>query len=145
MISPAENPPGDIGVPPTASDEADRPAIKARHWILVWALLLGVTWVPLLSVHLHRTWLGDDGAGTVVVVFPPTASTRELFRSVIDAGGGIVRPVSWAPRVWVVRSTRPGFAGRLRRHGAWGVFSSALLDPSALFDCFRLVPARPAR
>jgi hypothetical protein len=118
-----------------------RPAMTTRHWVFACLLLLGVTWVPLLTVHLHRTWMDDDGTGTVVVIFPPTASTRTVFRRVIDADGAIVRPVSWARQVWVVRSVEPGFAGRLRRGGAWAVYSIDLLSANALFNCFRLARA----
>lgn len=112
--------------------------MTGRHLAIACALLLVITWVPLLSVHLHRTWLGDDGSGTVVVIFAPTLSTKAVFRRIIDADGAIVRPVTWARQVWIARSVEPGFAGRLRRRGAWGVYSIDLLSPSALFSCFRI-------
>lgn len=126
--------------------EAVRPAMTGRHLAVACALLLAITWVPLLTVHLHRTWLDNDGTGTVVVIFAPTLSTKAVFRRIIEADGAIVRPVRWARQVWVARSVEPGFAGRLRRRGAWGVYSIDLLSTSALFNCFRLArTAAPAR
>lgn len=112
--------------------------MTTRHLVIACAFLLVVTWVPLLTVHLHRTWLGDDATGSVVVIFPPTLSTKTVFQDIIDADGAIVRPVTWARQVWVARSVEPGFAGRLRRRGAWGVYSPNLLSANALFSCFRL-------
>lgn len=123
-----------------SSAERIRPDITTRHWIFACLLLLGITWIPLITVHLHRTWLDDDASGSVVVIFPPTSSTRTVFRKVIDADGAIVRPVTWARQVWVVHSVKPGFAGRLRRSGAWGVYSTNLLSANALFSCFHLAP-----
>jgi hypothetical protein len=38
---------------------------------------------------------------------------------------------------WYVRSPQPGFAGRLRAQGAWGVYAPELLDARAFLDCFR--------
>jgi hypothetical protein len=110
---------------------------QGRKWVLASMLIVAVTWIPVLAVHLHRTSVGDRGTGTVIVVFSPTRSSRELFRSVAEASGSLVRPVPWLPRAWVARSLEPGFAGRLREHGAWGVYSADLLSARALLSCLR--------
>ena len=115
--------------------------LKARHWVAAFVVLLGITWVPLLSVHLHRTTLRDTDSGTVVVVFSPLLSSRAVFQKVIDADGAMVRPVVWARHMWVVRSVEPGFAGRLRANGAWGVYSTNLLSADALWSCLRITKA----
>ena len=128
---------------PVSGAERVRSAITTRHWIFACLLLLGITWVPLLSVHLHRTWVDDDATGTVVVIFPPTWSTKAVFQKIIHADGAIVRPVTWARQVWVAQSVEPGFAGRLRRSGAWGVYSINLLSANALFSCFRIGGGAP--
>lgn len=121
-----------------------RPGMSTRHWFFVCILLLAVTWVPLLSIHLHRTWASNNASGTLVVIFPPTSSTESIFRAIIAADGAVVRPVTWAPRVWVAQSAQAGFAGRLRRSGAWGVYSTNLLSANALFSCFRIGTAPKA-
>jgi hypothetical protein len=112
--------------------------LKAWHWAAAFLVLLGITWVPLLSVHLHRTTLRDTDSGTVVVVFPPLLTSKAVFQKVIDANGAMVRPVVWARHMWVVRSVEPGFAGRLRASGAWGVYSTDLLSADALWSCLRI-------
>lgn len=112
--------------------------LKTWHWIVACVVLLGITWVPLLSVHVQRTTLRDVDSGTVVVVFPPLLSSEAVFQKVIDANGAMVRPVVWARHAWVVRSVDPGFAGRLRANGAWGVYSTDLLSADALWSCLRI-------
>jgi hypothetical protein len=139
--------PSDSSMSPRAgvlagANERARPRFKPRHWIFACLLLLGVTWGPLLAIHLQRTALADADAGTAVVIFPPTLGTEAVFRRIIDADGTIVRPVRWLGRAWVVQSREPGFAGRLKARGAWGVYSPDLLSANALFNCSR--PARIA-
>ena len=132
--------------------ETPRPAstdgTRSRAWIWVCSLLLvAVTWTPVFGIHLYKMSLADPGTGTVVVVFSPALGARELFRSVADAGGSLVRPVPWFPRMWVARSLEPGFVGRLRERGAWGVYSTDLLSARALLSCSGIVspPAEPSR
>jgi hypothetical protein len=118
--------------------ERTRTRIKTWRWLAACVVLVAITWIPLLSVHLHRTTLNDADSGTVVVVFPPTRSSKAVFQSVIDAGGSMVRPVVWARHVWVVRSVEPGFAGRLRANDAWAVYSTDVLSADALLSCLRI-------
>lgn len=101
------------------------------------ALLLAVTWVPLMMLHVHRMSLAPASTGAMVVVFAPTAPSDELFRHVIAANGSLVQPIRWLPNSWVVQSLEPGFAGRLKERGAWGVYSLDLLSAEALFNCLR--------
>jgi hypothetical protein len=110
---------------------------QRRKLVLACLVLIAVTWVPVLGVHLYRTALGDRGTGTVVVVFSPVLGSRELFRSVAESNGSLVRPIPWFPRMWVARSVEPGFAGRLKERGAWGVYSTELLSARALLTCLR--------
>jgi len=111
--------------------------LQGLKWVLACLLLVAVTWMPVLGVHLYRTSLGDRSSGTVVVVFPPTLGARELFRSVAEANGSLVRPVSWFPRTWVASSGEPGFVGRLKERGAWAVYSTELLNARALLTCLQ--------
>ena len=48
---------------------------------------------------------------------------------------------------WVARSLEPGFVGRLKERGAWGVYSTDLLSARALLSCSGIVspPAEPSR
>ena len=123
--------------------ERVRGSFSGRHLFFACLLLLGVTWIPIFIVHFHRQWVDNDASGTVVVIYPLTTSTETIFRNIIDADGAIVRPVTWAPRVWVAQSVQPGFAGRLRKSGAWGVYSVNLLSANALFSCFRITSTLP--
>ena len=122
----------------TRRDEK-RDGPQSYAWVWVCLFLLAVTWTPVFAIHVYRTALGDASTGTVVVVFPPTLDTKELFRSVLDADGSIVRPVRWFPKMWVARSVEPGFVGRLKQRGAWGVYSTDFLKASALLSCIRIV------
>ena len=116
-----------------------RRALPPRAWIWACVLLVVLTWTPVFAIHLHNMSLADGGTGTVIVVFPPTSSTRDLFRSIVDAKGAPVGPVSWMPRTWIVQSGEPGFAGRLRERGAWGVYSTRLLSVRQLLSCSGMV------
>lgn len=123
-------------------------ARKSRAWIGVCLLILvALTWTPVFAIHLYKMSLADPGTGTVLVVFSPALDTRELFRNVADAQGSLVRPVPWFPRMWVARSLEPGFVGRLKGRGAWGVYSTDLLSARALLSCSGIVspPADPSR
>ena len=116
-----------------------RRALPRRAWIWACVLLVVLTWTPVFGLHLRNMSLADAGTGTVIVVFPPTSSTRDLFRNIVDAKGAPVGPVSWMPRTWIVQSGEPGFAGRLRERGAWGVYSPQLLSVRQLLSCSGMV------
>jgi len=125
------------------STSQSREASSRRAWIGACALLVLLTWVPVLAIHLRNMSVADPGTGTLVVVFPPTRSTRDVFRGIADAKGAPVGPVSWAPSTWIVHSAETGFARRLREHGAWGVYSPLLLSVRQLLSCSEMV-AHPA-
>ena len=126
--------------PKEPSAPAGAGGTRRRAWIwLSLLLLVAVTWTPVFGIHLYKMSLDDPGTGTVIVVFSPGLGARELFRGVTDAGGSLVRPVPWFPRMWVARSLEPGFAGRLRERGAWGVYSTDLLSARALLSCSGIV------
>lgn len=128
---------------PTPSTTAAAPA-QGYKILAVCLLLLGVTWMPLLGLHVYRMSLSAESTGTVVVVFPPTLRARELFRHVMESDGSMVRPIRWFRNAWVVQSLEPGLAGRLKERGAWGVYSLDLLSADALFNCLRTATASAA-
>lgn len=128
---------GSVGGAAAGSDPDTPSAQQRRKLALACLVLVAVTWVPVLGVHLYRTSLDDRSTGTAVVVFPPTYGSKELFRSVEESKGSLVKPVSWLPRTWIARSLEPGFAGRLRERGALGVYSTDLLSAQALLTCLR--------
>jgi hypothetical protein len=131
--------------------ETSRPAsagTRGRAWIWVGLLVLvAVTWTPVFGIHLYKMSLDGPGTGTVIVVFSPALGARELFRNVSDSKGSLVRPVPWFPGTWVARSLEPGFVGRLRERGAWGVYSTGLLSARTLLSCSGIMspPADPLR
>ena len=114
----------------------DRPPPRLAFPAVV-ALLLAVTWLPLLVVHVNRLTLTDQDSGTVLVVFAPYLSDNTAISSVVDAHGSLLRRVGWLGNAWIVHSSSPGFVGELKRRGAWGGFSVALLDPASLLSCLR--------
>jgi hypothetical protein len=136
---------------PSTAPAGVKKALPLRAWIWACAILVVLTWTPVLVIHLKRMSVAGPGTGTLVVVFPPTASTSEVFRSIAEAKGAPVAPVSWVPRTWIVQSSETGFAGRLRQGGAWGVYSPNLLSVRQVLSCTGMVapppsagPARPA-
>lgn len=120
------------------TEDASSRSNAGRAWLLVCLLLLAVTWLPAVGLHAYRMSQDVPGAGVVVVVFPPTLSTRDVFRKVADAQGSLVKPISWFRHAWLVQSLETGFAGRLKAQGAWGVFSTDLLSAEAFLNCFRI-------
>lgn len=122
-----------------------RKRLSRRAWIGACLALVVLTWTPVFALHLRNMSAADPATGTIVVVFPPTVSTRDLFRSIAEARGAPVGPVSWLPRTWIVQSAESGFAGRLRERGAWGVYSPNLLSVRQVLSCSGVVkpPASP--
>jgi hypothetical protein len=128
-----------------------RKGLSRRAWVWACVVLVVLTWTPVLALHLRNMSAADTATGTIVAVFPPTSSTRDVFRGIAEAKGAPVGPVSWMPRTWIVQSVETGFAGRLREHGAWGVYSPNLLSVRQVLSCSGMVsppastgPARPA-
>jgi hypothetical protein len=121
-----------------------RRRLSLRTWVLACVLLVLLTWTPVLALHLRNMSVADPGTGTLIAVFPPTSSTRDVFRGIADAKGAPVGPVSWLPRTWVVQSSEAGFAGRLRQHGAWGVYYGNLLSVRQILSCSGMVEGPPS-
>jgi len=117
--------------------------LSRRAWIGACVLLVVLTWVPVLGIHLRNMSVADSGTGTLIAVFPPTSSTRDLLRSIAQADGLPVQPVRWMPGTWIVESGESGFAGRLRERGAWGVYSPKLLNFRQLLSCTGMVTPPP--
>jgi hypothetical protein len=132
ILAPHDNPAPFAAVPA-------RKGLSRRAWIGGCVALVVLTWTPVLAIHLRNMSAADPATGTIVVVFPPTVSTRDLFRSIAEARGAPVGPVSWLPRTWIVQSAESGFAGRLRERGAWGVYSPNLLSVRQVLSCSGMV------
>jgi hypothetical protein len=128
-------------------DEAVAPGGKGlsrRAWIWACVLLVLLTWIPVLALHLRNMSVADPGTGMLIVVFPWTSSTRDVFRGIENAKGAPVSPVSWIPSAWLVQSAETGFAGRLRERGAWAVYSPNLLSIRQVLSCSGMVAAPPS-
>ena len=95
-------------------------------------LLAAASLLPLMAVAS----LPADRAGTVAEVFPPGISVQAVLRAVLEADGQPLRSGGWS-NVVIVHGTEPGFAGRLRRAGAWLV-----LDPLSATGCLTSNPPR---
>ena len=126
-----------------APDETAGPRrrLSPGAWVLACVLLVAVTWTPVLALHIRNMTTADSAAGTLLVVFPPTSSTRDVFRSIEAAQGSPVKPV--APGAWIVLSPDVGFAGRLRERGAWSVYSPNVLSMRQVLSCTGMV-AQPS-
>ncbi|MGF1630804.1 MAG: hypothetical protein ACFCUT_15120 [Kiloniellaceae bacterium] len=92
---------------------------------LGFGLLLLASTTPLFAV----ADLPGAERGTLAAVFPPGTDRPAALAAVAEAGGFIVREGSWAT-VIVAHSNESGFAGRLRRAGAWLV-----VDPLSAAGC----------
>jgi hypothetical protein len=125
-------PDDDAVVPP-------RRGLSTGAWIWVCVLLVALTWAPVLVNHLRNMRVADHGAGTLLVVFSPTTSARDVFRSIEAARGWPLEPVGGLPRTWIVQSNDFGFAGRLRERGAWGVYSPNVLSVRQVLSCTGMV------
>ena len=88
-------------------------------------LLIGASTTPLFAV----ADLPAASRGTVAAVFAPGVERPAALEAVVRAGGLIVREGSWGAVV-IAHSNESGFAGRLRRAGAWLV-----LDPQSAAGC----------
>ena len=86
-----------------------------------------LAWLPAVSLVLAT--LGVTGAlalappdgGPVAAIFPPGTSTTEAYRRIATAGGTIMDAVPFGS-ILISRSSSPGYASRLREHGALIVF-----------------------
>jgi hypothetical protein len=88
-------------------------------------LLLVVSTTPLFAV----ADMPAASRGTLAAVFAPGVERPAALEAVARAGGLIVREGSWGT-VLIAHSDESGFAGRLRRAGAWLV-----LDPQSAAGC----------
>lgn len=116
-----------------------RRGLSTGAWIWLCVFLVALTWTPVLVNHLRNMRVADRGAGILLVVFAPTTSSREVFRSIEAARGWPLKPVSGLPRTWIVQSYDFGFAGRLRERGAWGVYSPNVLSVRQVLSCTGMV------
>lgn len=88
-------------------------------------LLLAASTAPLFAV----SDLAAAEHGTVAVVFAPGTAKPTAVAAVVEAGGLLLGEGGWN-NVLMVHSDESGFAGRLRRAGAWLV-----LDPRSSVGC----------
>ncbi|NQV81564.1 MAG: hypothetical protein HQ495_13490 [Alphaproteobacteria bacterium] len=107
-----------------------------HHWLA--ATIFGgiiAVWGIGMTVVLNASSVADAQAGTVVSVFSP-ADERDAIAAIRAAGGLLV--ANPAAGTWVVHSDQPGFAERLRREGALGVFAKLPVALPGASGCFFL-------
>lgn len=115
-----------------------------RHPHLLAALIFGgivAIWGGGMAVVLNASSVADADAGTVVSVFSP-ADERAAIMAIRAAGGRLL--ANPATGTWVVHSDETGFAQRLRREGALGVFGKLPLALPGASGCFFLAPGQSA-
>ncbi|MEM6710792.1 MAG: hypothetical protein AAF590_00730 [Pseudomonadota bacterium] len=110
------------------------------------ALLSGFVIAATLAMGavVWATQGGTNEDGLLIAVFPPTMSERAIMETLARADGRFVRP-SLPATIVIAHSQTPGFAERLKAHGAWLTYSSALFG-AGLGGCMALstIPYEPA-
>jgi hypothetical protein len=76
----------------------------------------------------------DAASGDLVALFPLGTGEGEALAAVAGSDGVIRRGGPFGP-VWQVTSTAPGFAGRLRQHGALLVLPALPLTGLSVGGC----------
>jgi hypothetical protein len=99
---------------PTRQGSFSKTAARRLVAGLGFAFLLLASTTPLLAV----ADLPGAERGTLAAVFPPGTDKAAALAAVAKAGGFTVREGFWQT-VLVAYSNESGFAGRLRRAGAW--------------------------
>ena len=102
---------------------------------LVLLMVTLVFWAGFMALVIRDAMLSDTTSGTVVAVFPPDRATHENYASILHAEGLIFQS-AWFDTIWVVRSERAGFVGRLKQQGAWAAFPADTFQPIILGGCF---------
>ena len=117
------------------------PGLGRRHHLLA-ALIFGgivAVWGTGMAVVVNASSAADADAGTVVSVFSPT-DERAAIAAIRAAGGRLL--ANPATGTWIVHSDETGFAQRLRREGALGVFGKLPLALPGASGCFFLAPGQ---
>jgi len=96
--------------------------------------------VALSAIYMISSRANDTETGTMLAVFAPSTSERDVFGKIILAGSKPIRP-TWVTGTWVVHADEAGFAGRLKAHGALGAYTSSPILPQ-LAGCFAYVDAK---
>ena len=102
---------------------------------LVLLVITLVFWAGFMAFVIREAMLTDAASGTVVAVFPPGRTIAENYAGVLRAEG-LVFQSAWFDSIWVVRSERTGFVGRLKKQGAWAAFPADTIQPVILGGCF---------
>jgi hypothetical protein len=93
---------------PAVSKERSSGALAIVPALAVALLTLGASLVTLYA---------PPAQGEMAVVFPPGTSEGVVFAAIRDAGGGFVAPSRFS-NIVVAFGRDPGFAARIRAHGA---------------------------
>ncbi len=109
------------------------------------ALFAGILvfWLAAFALFMHLGRAAPDQSGSLLAVFSPSMAQSRIFASIVQAGGRPVRP-TWMPGTWVAYGDEPGFAGRLKEHGAISAYASTPFLPQ-LAGCFAYVDAKAAQ
>ncbi len=101
------------------------------------ALFVGI---GFMALSMRSAALPPEATGKVLAVFPPGTDSDDIFAGLIRAGGKPLRK-TWLDFVWVVSSSEPGFAGRLKAEGAIGTYAEMPITPQ-LAGCFAYADAK---
>lgn len=116
--------------------------VAGHRLALKLAAALLALWLVAMIALVRAAALDPDASGTMLAVFDPGVGEDTVFASLVAAGGRPVRR-TWLPFVWIVAGNEPGFAGRLKRHGALGAYGELPFAP-AIAGCFAYADAKAA-
>jgi len=131
-------------LPPTAI-----PGLGRAAHLLAGLILGGIVsvWAIGMAVAVNASSVADADSGTIVSVFSPS-DERAAIAAIRAAGGRLV--ANPADGTWIVHSDETGFARRLRRAGALGVFGTLPVALPGAGGCYPVPsghtpPFSPAR
>ena len=108
----------------------------AEHGLPLALLLITVLfWLVFMGLVIRDAALPDAASDTVIVVFPPTQPTHDIYGGILRAHGQVVQN-TWFDNIWLVRSATSGFVGRLKAEGAWAAFSPVAFQATMIGGCF---------
>lgn len=89
-----------------------------------------VLWLAGMAAALRVLAPPNEASGRLLAIFPPEYEERQAMEAIVRAGGRTFGQ-TWFLLGWAVLGEDPGFAGRLRAHGAFVLIDLPLVPTLA--------------